>query len=189
MKQNVAAPSRSPRSVGGALLWGVCNSLEIIVGLMLVAICFIVFAGVFFRYFLHIGLGWTEEAARYLQVWMTFIGATIAVKRWSHFQLMIINERIPRAWRRATRIFALCVVMALAAVMIIHGAEITEISWTQTSPIMSWNFGYLYLVVPVSGALMMVFAMRHLVDALRGDIVEAAGTISQELPPAMARPE
>jgi hypothetical protein len=46
--------------------------------------------------------------------------------------------------------------------------------------------------VPVSGALMMVFAMRHLVDALRGDIVEAAGTISHELPPAMAtqaRPE
>ena len=34
---------------------------------MLVAICAIVFAGVFFRYFLHIGLGWTEELARFLR--------------------------------------------------------------------------------------------------------------------------
>ena len=175
-----------PRSVGGALLWTVRNSLEIFVGAMLVAICVIVFAGVFFRYFLHIGLGWTEEAARYLQIWMTFVGATIAVKRWSHFQLMLINERIPQRWRRATRVFALAVVMALAMVMIINGAEITEISWEQTSPIMSWSFGYLYLVVPVSGVLILGFAIRHLVDALRGEVAEAAGAISSELPPSMA---
>jgi TRAP-type transport system small permease protein len=180
-----ATGSSPPRSADEVLLWALRNSLEIVVGAMLVAICVIVFAGVFFRYFLHIGLGWTEEAARYLQIWMTFIGATIAVKRWSHFQLMIINERIPRSWRRATRIFALCVVMALAAVMIVNGAEITEVSWTQTSPIMSWNFGYLYLVVPVSGVLIMAFAVRHLVDAARGEIAEAAGIMSHELPSAM----
>src|SRR5574340_78376 len=57
-----------------ALAWSLRNPLEILAGAMLVAICAIVFAGVFFRYFLQIGLGWTEEAARYLQVWMTFVG-------------------------------------------------------------------------------------------------------------------
>lgn len=186
MKQPAAPPAAPPRSFGAALLWGLRNSLEILAGVMLVAICIIVFAGVFFRYFLHIGLGWTEEAARYLQVWMTFIGATVAVKRWSHFQLLIVNDRIPASWRRATRIFALCVVIGLAAVMIVNGAEITEISWTQTSPIMSWNFGYLYLVVPVSGALMMGFAVRHLIDALRGEIAAAAGIMPHELPSAGA---
>jgi TRAP-type C4-dicarboxylate transport system permease small subunit len=186
MRTFVQQPSVRPRSAGGALLWCLRNSLEVLAGTMLVAICVIVFAGVFFRYFLHISLGWTEEAARYLQVWMTFIGATIAVKRWSHFQLLIVNDSIPGAWRRATRIFALSIVMALAGVMIVNGVEITDISWTQTSPIMSWNFGYLYLVVPVSGALMLVFAIRHLVDALRGDIAEAAGIMSHELPPALA---
>lgn len=186
MKGPASHPSRPPRTVGAALLWLFSNSLEILAGSMLVSICVIVFAGVFFRYVLHIGLGWTEEAARYLQIWMTFIGATIAVKRWSHFQLLIVNDRIPQSWRRATRIFALFVVMALAAIMIFNGGEITSISWTQTSPIMSWNFGYLYLVVPVSGALMMVFAVRHLAAALRGEIADAAGIMPHELPPALA---
>jgi TRAP-type C4-dicarboxylate transport system permease small subunit len=186
MKQPSASPATLPRSLGAALLWVLRNSLEILAGAMLVAICIIVFAGVFFRYFLHIGLGWTEEAARYLQVWMTFIGATVAVKRWSHFQLLLVNDRIPASWQRGTRIFALCVVMALAAVMIVNGAEITEISWAQTSPIMSWNFGYLYLVVPVSGVLIMGFAIRHLVDALRGEIAAAAGIMPHELPSAGA---
>jgi TRAP-type C4-dicarboxylate transport system permease small subunit len=169
----------------GMLLWTASNLLEIAVGAMLVAICFIVFGGVFFRYFLHIGLGWTEEAARYLQVWMTFLGATVAVKRWSHFQLLLVNDRIPPHWRRATRVFALCVVMGLAVVMIVNGAEITEISWAQTSPIMSWNFGYLYLVVPISGALMLIFSLKHLLNALRGEVPEAAGIMPHEAPPAI----
>jgi TRAP-type transport system small permease protein len=186
MTAAAAASARVPRTFRGFLLWMLRNPLETLAGAMLVAICFIVFAGVFFRYFLHIGLGWTEEAARYLQVWMTFIGATVAVKRWSHFQLLLVNDRIPTRWRRATRIFALCVVMALSVVMIVNGAEITEISWVQTSPIMGWNFGYLYLVVPVSGALMMVYAIRHLVDALRGEIADASDIMPHELPPAIA---
>lgn len=143
------------------------NSLEILAGAMLVAICLIVFAGVFFRYFLHIGLGWTEELSRYLQVWMTFIGATVAVKRWSHFQLTIVDQIIPEGARRYTRIAAIVVVMVLAAIMIRHGIDITRVSWNQSSPYMDWNIGYLYLVVPISGVLMELFAIGHLVRAVR----------------------
>lgn len=163
------------RSPFDALIWLFKNGLEMLAAAMLVAICLIVFGGVFFRYFLHIGLGWTEEAARYLQVWMTFIGATVAVKRWSHFQLTILNQVIPAGARRFTRVFAILVVMLLAAIMIKNGIEITQITWTQTSPMMSWNIGYLYLVVPVSGALMELFAFRHLLGALRREPLEAEG--------------
>ena len=94
------------------------NSLEIFAASMLVAICVIIFVGVFCRYFLHIGLGWTEEAARYIQVWLTFVGATVAVKRWAHFQLTIVNQWIPDGMRRYTRIFAILVVIVLAVVLI-----------------------------------------------------------------------
>jgi TRAP-type C4-dicarboxylate transport system permease small subunit len=150
------------------LRWSLSNSLEICAAAMLVTICIIVFAGVFFRYFLHIGLGWTEELSRYLQTWMTFIGATIAVKRWSHFQLTIVNQWIPASAHAFTRVFSILVVMALAAILIKNGIDITRVSWNQTSPIMSWNFGFLYLVVPVSGALMEIFALQQLIAALRG---------------------
>lgn len=169
-------PKRTPqRSILAMLGWSLANSLEILAGTMLAAICVIVFMGVFFRYFLHIGLGWTEELARYLQIWMTFIGATVAVKHWSHFQLTIVNQWIPAATHRFTSIFSILVVMALAAIMIKNGADITRVSWSQTSPIMGWNFGYLYLVVPVSGVLMELFAVRHLIRALKGTPPPQAG--------------
>ena len=148
--------------------WLFSNALEICAALMLIGICLIVFGGVIFRYFLHIGLAWTEELSRYLQIWMTFIGATVAVKRWSHFQLTIINQWIPESATRYTRMLAILIVMALAGVMIKNGIEITRVSWNQTSAIMGWNIGYLYVVVPVSGFLMEIFALHHLVDTWRG---------------------
>src|SRR3954453_18506545 len=93
--------------------WALRNPLEILAGLMLVAIVLIVFAGVFFRYFLHIGLGWTEEAARFLLIGMTFTGATVAVRRWSHFRLAIVTTWIPRRLHRTIEIFAILVVLAM----------------------------------------------------------------------------
>jgi len=147
--------------------WMLRNPLEALAAAMLLAICVIVFAGVFFRYFLQIGLGWTEEAARYLQVWMTFVGATVAVKRWSHFQLALVNAWIPHGARRYVDVFAILVVMLLSGVMIKNGIDITRYAWAQTSPIMEWNIGYLYLVVPLSGTLMLLFAIGHLIAAIR----------------------
>ena len=170
--------SPRPSSAGPAVLWLAANSLEIALAAMLLAICAIVFAGVFFRYFLQIGLGWTDELARYLQIWLTFVGATVAVKRWAHFQLMLVNLWIPAGVRRFTQIFAIAVVVALAAIMIKNGIDITRVTWNQASPVMGWRIGYLYLISPVSGVLMIFFALRHLVTALRsGDLPVPHGPV------------
>jgi len=170
--------SPRPKSAGAAIVWALANSLEIALATMLLAICVIVFAGVFARYFLQIGLGWTEELARYLQIWMTFVGATVAVKRWSHFQLMLVNLWIPAGARRFTQIFAIAVVITLAAIMIKNGIDITRVTWNQSSPVMGWRIGYLYLISPVSGMLMIFFALRHLVTTLRsGDLPVPHGAV------------
>jgi len=166
------SPSRGP---AGPAAWLADNFLELTAAAMLVMICVIVFAGVFFRYFLQIGLGWTEELARYLQVWMTFVGATVAVKRWAHFQLTIVDQVIPRGARRFTRIFGILVVMTLAGIMIKHGIEITRVTWNQSSPVLGWPIGYLYLLAPVCGVLMEIYALQHLVRAWRGAPEEPPG--------------
>ena len=144
------------------------NSLEYIAASMLIAICVVLFAGMFARYFLQIGLGWTEEAARYLQVWMTFIGATVAVKRWGHFQLTIVNQWVPAYVQKPLQAFSIFIVSILAVVMVVNGIDITKIGWEQTSPIMGWRIGQLYLVAPLSGCLMIIFCLIHLFNLMQG---------------------
>lgn len=39
---------------------------------------------VLFRYILKNPLIWTEELARYLMIWMAFLGASSVLKRWEH---------------------------------------------------------------------------------------------------------
>jgi TRAP-type transport system small permease protein len=160
----------------GAVLWALRNPLEFVAGLMLIAIVLIVFAGVFFRYFLHIGLGWTEEAARFLLIWMTFVGATVAVKRWSHFQLAIVTTWVPPRLHRTIETFAILVVLTLAIILVRYGIAVTRVSWEQTSPIMNWSMGHLYAIVPVSGVLMFLFALGHLFRVLRGGDLPGADT-------------
>jgi TRAP-type transport system small permease protein len=142
--------------------------LQYIVGAMLLAIVLLILGNVFFRYFLHIGLGWTEEAARFLLIGLTFTAAAIAVKEWGHFQLLILTQWMPRGFHRAIQGFAVLVVLAMSAILVRYGIDIARLSWSQTSPTMEWSMGYVYLVVPISGALMFVFALEHFVDILRG---------------------
>lgn len=135
---------------------------------MLLAIVLIVLSNVFFRYFLHIGLGWTEEASRFLQIGMTFVAAAIAVKQWGHFQLLLIRNYLPKRLHRVIQFFAVLVVLVMSAVLVRYGISIAQVSWLQTSPTMDWSMGYLYCMVPACGAIMFVFALEHLVNLIRG---------------------
>jgi TRAP-type C4-dicarboxylate transport system permease small subunit len=135
---------------------------------MSIAIVVVVFVGVFCRYVLHIGLGWTEEAARFLLIWLTFTAAAVAVDRWSHFQIAVLISRLPHAYHRPLQLFSIAAVLALSAALVRYGVDVARISWNQTSPMMDWSMGYLYLIVPVSGGFMFLFALRHLIDVLGG---------------------
>lgn len=151
--------------------------LQYLSGAMLLSIVLLVLSNVFFRYFLHIGLGWTEEAARFLLIALTFTAAAAAVKEWGHFQLLIVTQWVPRRFHRLIQGFAVLVVLTMSAILVRYGIDITRLSWFQTSPTMEWSMGYLYLLVPVSGALMFVFALEHLVNISRGKALRTQATV------------
>lgn len=147
---------------------GLNKMLQALAAIMLLAIVLIVLGNVFLRYFLHIGLGWTEEAARFLQIGITFVAAAIAVKQWGHFQLLVIRNWLPKRYQRAIQYFAVFVVLLMSALLVRYGIAIANISWFQTSPTMDWSMGYLYSMVPVCGAIMFVFALEHLFNLVTG---------------------
>lgn len=142
--------------------------LEFLAGAMLLAMCLCVLAGVVFRYFFHIGLGWTEEAARYLQILIMFVGSAIAVHRWSHFQLSLLDQKGGPRFKRGTSVFAVLMVGLFSCALIRHGITLSQTNWLQESPMMGWSIGQVYLVVPISGALMLLFCISHLLRLLKG---------------------
>ncbi|MDP1601632.1 MAG: TRAP transporter small permease subunit, partial [Legionella sp.] len=57
--------------------------------------CVVVLMGVFTRYVLNDALPWTEEAARFALLWMSWLGGGLAVRKGAHIAAEFLIDRLP----------------------------------------------------------------------------------------------
>jgi TRAP-type C4-dicarboxylate transport system permease small subunit len=144
------------------------NLVEGILLVLMVVLCADVFLGVFSRYVLVRTFTWYDEIARLLFVWIVFLGAAVGVKRGAHFRLHLLVDRFPPALQRATVVFGILVVISFGWLLIQQGWKLVELGQFQQTPVMGLSKQYIYLSVPVGGALVILFGLGHLRRALRG---------------------
>ena len=60
----------------------------------------VVLVGTFWRYVLNDPILWTEEAARYLMIWMALIAASISMKRREHVSMNLLINPLPAVIKR-----------------------------------------------------------------------------------------
>ena len=124
--------------------------------------------GVFSRYVLVRTFTWYDEIARGCFVWLTFLGAAVGVKRQAHFRLHIIVDRLSPRLRRAVVIILPLVVIIFAAVLIQQGLVFLELGRFQQTPVMGLPKAYIYVAIPIGGALMILYSLGPLWCAIRG---------------------
>lgn len=115
-----------------------------------------VFAQVVARYVFNQPPTWTEELARFCQVWIVLLAASICVRKGSHMAVDYLGPALPPGARRMVALFTGCLIALYSAVVVIWGVRLLMIGWVQTSPAMQLNMGLVYLVFPVAGGLMLV---------------------------------
>ena len=69
---------------------------------LMAALCAVILLQVFYRYVLNAPLLWPEELARYLQIWLTFVGASIAIQERGHVQVEFLVHRLSPSGRRSS---------------------------------------------------------------------------------------
>jgi TRAP-type C4-dicarboxylate transport system permease small subunit len=65
-----------------------------------------IFVQVIFRYIIHAPLAWSEELARFLFIWMTFVGGYVAARRGQHIGVEIIQNMLPKIAKKAVGVLA-----------------------------------------------------------------------------------
>jgi len=126
----------------------------------------IVAAQVFFRYVLNHSLFWSEELARYILVWLTFLGATVAYRRGVHPRIDLFSHRLGSRGARAMRIAAHLAAMAFLGVLIVYGAQFAYFVRLQISPALQIPKWTVMLVLPISGVVMLLHAVAAIVSDL-----------------------
>lgn len=120
---------------------------------------------VFSRYVLNHSLFWSEELARYLLVWLTFIGATVAYHRNMHPGVDFLFKRLDRKTRDRTRQLVHLVSLILFIIMIWYGWSFAYFIRAQTTPAMSLPKWLVFSIIPLSGLL---FSLHVTAFLLRG---------------------
>ena len=68
--------------------------------LLLGAIVLVMFAQVVFRYTLNNSLSWSEELAKYLFIWLTFLGAALCIRDRIHIGVEFLVDRMSGRWKQ-----------------------------------------------------------------------------------------
>ena len=148
--------------------WCQENPIELFGSFLCAVLTVVVFLQVLFRYALHFPLDWAEELAMVIFQWVAFIGAGIAVRHRLHFHLDLITRRFSERWQKATDIMASVSVLIVAYILIHVGIMMMDMVKFITLPVMHFSKAYVYLAMPVGGALMILFQIPILVHQIRG---------------------
>jgi len=119
----------------------------------------IVAVQVFCRYVLNASLFWSEELARYMLVWLTFFGATVAYYRNLHPGVDVLTTRLSPGKQRLAGLMVHLVCMLLSLVMIISGTEFAWFIRQQISPALSIPKWIILTVIPVSGGIFFLYGL------------------------------
>jgi TRAP-type transport system small permease protein len=127
--------------------------------LMLSAMVVMVFGNVVLRYGFNSGLDFSEELSRFFFIWITFLGAIIAMREGAHLGLDTLIRLLPRTGKLWC--FGISNVLMLGCcVLMFYGTwRQHHINATTMSPVtglpMIWVYGVGYLASTVMGLLIL----------------------------------
>jgi len=121
---------------------------------------------VFFRYVLNQSLFWSEELARFLLVWLTFLGASVAYRRKAHPGIDMLYAKMPRSLQKAASLLTHAASLMLFGVMIFYGCQFAWFVRLQISPALHLPKWIILSIIPVSGSILMVHGITFLTNDL-----------------------
>jgi TRAP-type C4-dicarboxylate transport system permease small subunit len=148
----------------------VLTVLESIVGTILAVIALLVIYQVASRYLLGSPPSWTEELARYLQVWLVLLAAPICLARGMHLSVDYLTPRLPAGPRFFVRSVVLILITLFSVVLTVYGARLLRVASLQVSPALGISMIWPYLAVPLSGGLMALVSAWLLREHWQGGV-------------------
>lgn len=122
---------------------------------MIASMALVVGSNVALRYLTNHSLPWADEVARYLMIWMTFIGAGLALRNGAHVAITNLQDSLPKPAQKLLRAAIILLLLAFFTFMV-------QVSWQyatrmqfQKTPALQLPFLYIYAAMPVGFGLLI----------------------------------
>jgi len=150
-----------------------CKVLEAAIALCLLIMVVLVFGNVFLRYAMNSGITLSEELSRWAFVWMTFLGAIVALKEHGHLGTDMLVSRLGPFGKKMC-LGASYLLMLFACWLLFKGAyEQAVINLDSTSAVMEASMAWVYLpgilFAVLGGLILAVEFLRLLTGQVRDE--------------------
>ncbi|AVS64764.1 C4-dicarboxylate ABC transporter permease [Paracidovorax avenae] len=150
-----------------------CRMLDFLMAGALAVMVVMVFGNVVLRYAFNTGITVSEEVSRWLFVWLTFLGAVVAMKDHAHLGVDMLLGRLPDGAKKACVVTGQVLMLWVCWLVFSGSWTQTQLNMDVTAPTTGWSMGYFYfagVVFAVSAAVFLLYDLwRVLSGQLRGD--------------------
>ena len=119
------------------------------------------------RYALGDPSAWTEEVARMLLIWVGLLGGAYAYRVKAHLGLDLLRQRVGAVGKKRLSMIAdVCCGTFALAVLVIGGGLLVQLTWElrQTTAALGIPMAWVYVVLPLSGVLIVYFSLVSLLS-------------------------
>ena len=157
-----------------------CRALEALMALALAMMVVLVFGNVVLRYAFDSGITVSEEVSRWLFVWLTFIGAVVALKEHGHLGTDMLVGRLGPAGKRVCLVIAQILMLYITWLLVSGSVQQARINYEVEAPVTGASVAIFYgagVFFGVSSALLLV---RELWRTLSRQMKESELVMVQE---------
>lgn len=120
------------------------------------------------RFLLENPSSFTEELARFLLIWIGLLGSAHAYRHKMHLGVdIVVRSLSPKVAGVLAKIVQLITIAFAASVLVYGGSKLLllAVHLEQKSPAMQVNMGLVYLALPISGVLLVLYAIEHMLTS------------------------
>lgn len=150
-----------------------CRVLSAVMVVFLALMVVMVFGNVVLRYGFNSGITISEELSRWLFVWMTFLGALVALRNHAHLGTDSLVSRLPLVGKKICLGLTHALMLYLCWLMFRGSWQQTVINWGTTSAVMEASMGYFYAAGLFFSVFAFFFILHELWKLLTGQLSES----------------
>ncbi len=135
------------------LYWGSVSSMTLMLGL--------IFMQVISRYCFGYTFEWSEELARFLFVWVVFLGSALIMGESGHLSVQLLARKLENTLPGLVLevVVNLCS-YAFILLLLLQGAKMTKVMTFQTAPGLGISMSAVYIIIPASACLMLLYLLK-----------------------------
>ncbi len=152
---------------------GFYRFLELLLVILLAGMVIMVFGNVTLRYVFNSGWTVSEEFSRFFFVWLTFVGAVVAFREYSHMGIETLVVRLSRKGRLLCLVVGNLIIMGCSFIFAWGALEQLEINASMRAPVSGMPLSWVYGIGIFTGGAMFVVAGYRCWTALTGRMSDA----------------